>query len=207
VRVRVRNHVNPLGAGFADFRGERPRLAADRPVELEIGCADAQFLFERAARDPGRYYLGLEIREELVDAVNREARARRVPLQAIFCNANRHLGELFDPDSVDRAYVNFPDPWFKRRHEKRRMVTPELAREIAELVRPGGEVFMQTDVWEVALDGLAAFDETDGLVNAAGSGSFWKRGNPYGARSWREQHCEEHGLPIWRTLYRKAAPR
>ena len=39
--------------------------------------------------------------------------------------------------------------------------------------------------------------------NRAGGWSFWKDGNPYGARSWRECHCEEQGLPIWRIWYRR----
>ena len=205
MRVRVRNHVNPLGAGFSDFRGDRPELVDGRPVELEIGCADAQFLFERAAIDPHRSYVGLEIREELVDAVNREAEERQVPVRAVFCNANRHMSELFDEGSVDVSYVNFPDPWFKRRQQKRRMVNADLGRDIARVLRPGGELFVQTDVWDIALDALAAFEDIDELTNTAGAWSFWKDGNPYGARSWREQQCERRGLPVWRLRYARVA--
>jgi tRNA (guanine-N7-)-methyltransferase len=204
MRVRVRNHVNPLSPAFHEFRGTRPALRRGAPLEVEIGCADALFLFERAAADPTRDYVGLEIRSELVDAVNREAAERRVPVNAVFCNANVHLTDLFADGSVDRAYVNFPDPWFKRRHHKRRMVDAELGEAIARVLRPGGELFVQTDVWEVALDALAAFDENPALRNRAGSWSFWKRGNPFGARSWREQHCERDGLAIWRLLYARA---
>jgi len=46
VSIRVRNHVNPLSAKFIELRGELPDLPTGRPIELEIGCADAQFLFE-----------------------------------------------------------------------------------------------------------------------------------------------------------------
>src|SRR3954468_7760188 len=62
--VRIRQHVNPTQLHFTRFRGERPPLD-HRLVEVEIGCADAQFLFERAAADPSRLYVGLEIREDL----------------------------------------------------------------------------------------------------------------------------------------------
>ncbi len=200
----MRNHVNPLGAAFTDFRGKRPQLPADREVELEIGCADAQFLFERAALDASRAYLGLEIREELVDAVNAEAAVRGAPVQAVFCNANRHMPALFDDASIDRVYVNFPDPWFKRRHEKRRMIDDELGVQIARVLKPGGDLFVQTDVWHMALDALASMEALDDvLVNRAGAWSFWKDGNPYGVQSWREQSCERRELPIWRLLYRR----
>ena len=66
--MRIRQHVNPTLLHFETFRGERPPLDG-RLVELEIGCADAQFLFERAAVDPSRLYVGLEIREDLTKLV------------------------------------------------------------------------------------------------------------------------------------------
>lgn len=202
-RVRVRQHVNPLNLGFTEFRGELPEIPRGQAVELEIGCAEAQFLFERAAQEPARTYIGLEIREQLVKFVNAEARERALPVRAIFCNANHHLRQMFAPHSVQRVYVNFPDPWFKRRHRKRRMLDGELARDIHGIVAPGGEVFFQSDVWDVALDAMETFERLDGLYqNRAGAWSFWRQGNPYGVRSWREMHCEETGLPIWRLWYR-----
>ncbi|RMH44024.1 MAG: hypothetical protein D6689_03425 [Deltaproteobacteria bacterium] len=203
MRVRVRNHVNPLSPAFSVLRGRRPDIPRGMPVEVEVGCADAQFLFERAARCPDRFYVGLEIREELVDAVNRRATDEGVPVCAVFCNANEHLRELFDPESISRIYINFPDPWFKRRHRKRRMVDAGLARDCARALAGGGELFVQTDVWDVALDALAAFDGV--LDNRAGEWSFWKQGNPFGATSWRERQCAARGRPVWRLLFDKPA--
>ena len=202
MRARIRQHVNPLGLYFDEFRGDRPTVEPDREIELEIGCAEAQFLFERAERDPSRNYIGLEIRDNLVDWVNEEARERGVPVQAVFCHANRHLRALFAAGSVHRVYLNFPDPWFKRRHRKRRMIDEELLREVHHVLKPGGELFFQSDVWDVALDTLAMMENLGDLFeNRAGSWTFWKRGNPYGVRSWREMHCEQEGLPIWRMWY------
>lgn len=202
--MRIRQHVNPLGLFFEEFRGQPPRLEPGRAVELEIGCAEAQFLFERAAQDPSRCYIGLEIRNDLVDWVNQEAEARGAPVQAVFCNANRHLRMLFGSGSVRRVYLNFPDPWFKRRHQKRRMIDQALLRDIHHVLAPGGKLLFQSDVWDVALDTMDMMERLDDLFeNRAGSWSFWKQGNPYGVRSWRESHCESEGLPIWRLWYRK----
>jgi len=201
--MRIRQHVNPTQLHFARFRGERPPLDA-RLVELEIGCADAQFLFERAAADPTRLYVGLEIREDLTLAVNKRARATGLPVHAVFCQAQLHVKEVFPAASVERVYVNFPDPWFKRRHHERRMVDDVLAEQIAHALRQGGELFVQSDVWAIALDAMATFDADDRFTNASGEWTFWKQGNPYGVRSWREQNAEETGLPIWRIMYRRA---
>ena len=200
--MRIRQHVNPNQLHFARFRGERPELDG-RPVELEVGCADAQFLFERAAQDASRRYIGLEIREDLVSLVNRRARALAVPVCAVFCQAQLHMTEIFPPGSIDRVYVNFPDPWFKRRHHDRRMVDEALAAGIAAVTRPGGEIFVQSDVWDIALDAMATFERDDRFANLAGEWTFWRAGNPYGVRSWREQNAEETGLPIWRLRYRR----
>jgi len=203
--VRIRQHVNPLLSFFDEFRGERPELDEGRPVEVEIGCADAQFLFERAARDPERMYVGLEIRDELVDLVNKRAKASGAPVVAVFCQAQKHLGEIFAPASVDRVYINFPDPWFKRRHADRRMVDDTLVVGIGGIARPGADVLVQSDVWDVALDAMEAFERRDELFdNLAGAWTFWRGGNPYGVRSWREQNAEETGLPIWRIRYRRS---
>jgi tRNA (guanine-N7-)-methyltransferase len=200
--MRIRQHVNPNQAHYVQFRGERPVLDG-RAIELEIGCADAQFLFERAAQDPTRLYIGLEIREDLVKLVNRRARLQAQPVQAVYCQAQLHLAKLFPPGSVDRVYINFPDPWFKRRHRDRRMVDEALASAIAGVVRPGAEVFVQSDVWDVALEAMAAFERDDRFDNLAGEWTFWRDGNPYGVRSWREQNAEETGLVIWRLRYRR----
>jgi tRNA (guanine-N7-)-methyltransferase len=203
--VRVRQHVNPLLVHFDRFRGDRPSLPADRPIEVEIGCADAQFLFERAVADPTRAYIGLEIREELVHQVNRRARTARVPVHAVFCQAQLHMAEVFPPATIDRVYLNFPDPWFKPSHRGRRMIDRKLAVGIHAAMRSGGEVFVQSDVWEVALDAMDVFERLpDRFTNLGGEWSFWRDGNPYGARSWREQNAEETGLPIWRMRYRRA---
>jgi len=201
--MRIRQHVNPTALHFEQFRGERPPLDGRR-VEMEIGCADAQFLFERAALDPTQLYVGLEIREDLVELVNKRARSRATPVHAVFCQAQLHTKDLFPEASVDRVFVNFPDPWFKRKHHGRRMVDDVLADQIAHALRPGGELFVQTDVWDLALDGLTAFELDPRFVNQAGEWTFWKQGNPYGVRSWREQNAEETGLPIWRILYHRA---
>jgi tRNA (guanine-N7-)-methyltransferase len=201
--MRIRQHVNPLDPHFDAFRGEVPVIPDGVEVECEIGCADAQFLFERAAVEPSRCYIGLEIRRDYIALVNKRARARALGVHAVLCQAQLHMAEVFPPGRVSRAYVNFPDPRFKRRHHDRRMVDDTLAAAIARAVHPGGEVFVQTDIWDLAIDALTAFERDGSFVNAAGEWSFWRGGNPYGARSWREEHAELDGLVVWRLLFRR----
>src|SRR5687768_8337064 len=119
--ARHRHHVNPLKMTFFARQATQLELPPGREVEVELGCAEAQFLFERAAARPDLVPIGLEIREELCAEVNERARREGSPVRAVFCHANLELPDLFPPASVTRFFVNFPDPWFKRRHKKRRV--------------------------------------------------------------------------------------
>lgn len=202
---RFRQHVNPLKAAFFERRLARVELPAGRDVEVELGCADAQFLFERSAQRPDVIPIGLEIRQDLAAEVNARAARSGSPVRVIFCHANHDFADLFAPASLARVYVNFPDPWFKRRHKKRRVVEPALAEAIAVALRPGGELFFQSDVWDLALDALAVLEDEPRLRNRAGAWTFWKSGNPYGVRSRREEGCEEENAPIWRLLHDRVA--
>jgi len=202
---RFRQHVNPLKASFFERSAGPLALPAGKEIEVELGCADAQFLFERAEKLPDRVYVGLEIREDLALEVNRRARRLGAPVHVVFAHANLDFSALFPAGTVARIFVNFPDPWFKRRHRKRRVVDAPLAAAMAEALAPGGELFFQSDVWDLALDALAVLEAEKRLDNRAGPWSFWKRGNPYGVKSRREAGCEEDAEPIWRLLYNVTA--
>jgi len=197
---RVRHHVNPMRLPFLGRKVE-PIALPDGDVEVELGCADARFLFERAPSVPSTLLLGLEIREPLVEEVNAKAAALGVGnVRAVFAHINVDLDALFPDGRLSRAYINFPDPWFKRKHRKRRLVDAELAATIARKLRPGGELLFQSDVWDLALDAMAVLEAEPALRNVAGAWTFL-RANPFGAKSLREIRCEERHMRIWRMLY------
>ncbi|HEX2570878.1 MAG TPA: tRNA (guanosine(46)-N7)-methyltransferase TrmB [Polyangia bacterium] len=203
---RLRHHVNPLKGAFVRPNAAAVPLPASGEVEVELGCADAQFLFARAAAEPALICIGVEIRREMVEEVNRRALASGLGnLRAVFANINVDLPALFPAGRLARVFINFPDPWFKRRHHKRRVMTPEVARVLAEQLSPGGILFFQSDVFDLALEAMVVLEEvgeTLGLRNQAGPWSFI-RDNPWNAKSLREVRCEERGMRIWRLLYRR----
>jgi tRNA (guanine-N7-)-methyltransferase len=83
------------------------------------------------------------------------------------------------------------------------MVDEVLAEGVAAVAQSGADVFVQSDVWDIALDAMSTFERDDRFVNLAGEWTFWRDGNPYGVRSLREQNAEETGLVIWRLRYRR----
>ena len=201
--VRVRHHVNPLRPGLRSLSPSRlPLLAGPGapPIDVELGCADAQFLFQLAEKDPSAQYIGIEIRQAWVDDVNRRAAEAGLPLLAVHAHINVDLPTLFAGHRVRRFYINFPDPWFKRHQHNRRVVTPELARVLSQLLTKEGELFFQSDVWDLALDAMAVLESEPLWRNVRGEWSFLAH-SPYGVQSLREERVLSQGQPVWRMMY------
>ena len=202
-RVRVHQHVNPL----APFYRQSPKPVdiesmfadPDRPLFLDLGCARGRFLLRMAEAAPAWNYLGVEIREPLVDEANRiAADAGLTNLRYSFCNAmlwlDRLIGEL--PGGILQAVtIQFPDPWFKKKHAKRRMVNEDMVGTIARHIAPEGRVFVQTDIEFLADEMFELFrvDErfSEDVLEA----------NPFPVRTEREKAVEEKGLDIYRAMF------
>jgi tRNA (guanine-N7-)-methyltransferase len=167
-------------------------------VEIEIGPGRGMFLLERAIAEPRAGLIGLEIRRKwaaIVDA--RLAKLGHAKRARVFAEDARDALPGLVPDrSVRRFFVHFPDPWWKKRHQKRLVVGDVLLREIIRLLEPGGELFVQTDVDERA----NAYQKHIELTGKFAGGRVTE--NPYGARSNREKRAIADGLPIHRLLYR-----
>jgi tRNA (guanine-N7-)-methyltransferase len=210
---RARQHVNPLSSRYLVPRAEPVRLAPalgpDPRLEVELGCADGQFSFQLARACPTAMVVGLEIREKLVAA--NQARARREGLRNLtfgYVNLNVDLDRVLAPRSVDAFHLLFPDPWFKAKHHKRRVVDPWMLEVVCTRLRPGGELHFASDVFEVALAAMAEIEDPAvehlGLRNLAGAWSFW-RGNPFPAQSRREDTTLARGQRVWRMRYSLAS--
>ena len=201
---RIRQHVNPLKSDLLEIadvpRIERP---PGRALEVELGAAEAHFLIERAENDRRTSFVGVEIRRELVEAVNADCSRRGLAnVRAVFANMSVDLPRLFDDGSVERFFLNFPDPWFKSRQHKRRVIGPGLVAEIGRALAPGGELYVMTDIFALALDAMAALEASELYDSECGPWTFCRE-NLYDAKSRRERQCEAEGVPIWRLWYRR----
>lgn len=168
---------------------------------MDVGCARGRFLLRMAGAEPAWNYLGVEIRHPLVDEANRLAgEAGLANLHYAFCNAMLWLDRLITeiPDNVLQAVtVQFPDPWFKKKHAKRRMVNPELVATIVKKLTPGGRIFVQTDIEFLG-------DEMFGLFRAeAELSEAVTVENPFPIKTEREKAVEDKGLPVFRRLFTK----
>jgi tRNA (guanine-N7-)-methyltransferase len=199
----------PRGNPYADVPAAAPdldlaALAAGRGLELEIGFGRGGFLMSRAAARPDALVVGLELRRKWVAMVrDRSRRAGLTNVEALYGDA-RYLLPSWTPDgAIDTVFVNFPDPWWKKRHLKRLLLVPETIEQVVRLLVPGGagKLFVQTDVEERALAYQAALDAVPELAPAGDDGGPVLHDNPWDARSHREARCIDVGLPVFRLQY------
>jgi tRNA (guanine-N7-)-methyltransferase len=182
-------------------------LVAGEWFELEVGPGRGWFLFERAAADPRPGLVGLEVRRKWASVVDERLRKRGLGARArVFAeDANAALARLGPDGSVMRVFVHFPDPWWKKRHQKRLVIRREFVEQVARLLPVGGELFVQTDVEERAKayeDIVAREPRLVPLGDAPGTPRIVD--NPYGARSPRERRAIADGLPVYRMRWVRA---
>ena len=202
---RVRQHVNPLSHKYA-IPAAAPIwtevFANSRlPLHLDIGCAKGDFVREMADKVPDWNFLGLEIREPLVErALIRRDLDRQGNLHFVFCNANNSLRSLLAdyPAKLQCVSIQFPDPWFKKRHQKRRVVQPALVNTLAALMPIAGRVWLQSDIEEVCVEMCDRFDEHPAFDRKSAE---WLSESPFPAKTDREKVGEEKGLPVYRAMY------
>jgi tRNA (guanine-N7-)-methyltransferase len=182
-------------------------LARGDFVELEVGPGRGGFLFERAEAEPRAALIGLEVRRKWATLVDQRLAKRGLGERArVFAeDAKLALARLGPAGSVKRVFLHFPDPWWKKRHQKRLVMGDVFVDSIARLLEQGGELYIQTDVEDRAAEYEARL-LYDLRFSPAGDeeGSPRMAENPYGARSPREHRAIADGLPVFRMRWRKA---
>ena len=204
-RVRVHQHVNPhspyyrqtpdpidLSAVFAN---------AELPLHLDIGCARGRFILRMAEIEPEWNFLGVEIREPLVGEANRLAEEAGLSnLHYTFCNAMLSLDELLTnipAECIQTVTIQFPDPWFKKKHAKRRMINAELVQNIVYKLAYEGRIFVQTDI-EFLADEMFDLFRADARLREIKTDE-----NPFPVKTEREKAVEDKELRVYRTIFQK----
>ena len=208
----MRQHVNPLSRNFNEIE-KVPSLIEmfGEPkfnLHLDIGCASGEFLFDLALVNTSWNYLGIEIREKLVKTAKLKVRKQEIKnLYFVFGNAYNILNDIhskFIFKNVKSISFNFPDPWFKKRHYKRRVIQPELINMLSSSLQKGSLIFIKTDVKDL-------FDYMDCTISSNFhfktidkkdfncSESF----NPIKVKTDREKYVMVNQLDIFERIYMK----
>ncbi len=208
----MRQHVNPLSRNFNEIE-KIPSLVemfgdSKLNLHLDIGCAAGEFLFDLALINTSWNYLGIEIREKLVKTAKLKAREKEINnLYFVFGNAHNILNDdqsKFIISNLKSISFNFPDPWFKKRHYKRRIIQPEFINILSNYLQRGTLIFIKTDVKDLFdyMDFTIAsnfnFKKTD-QQDFNYSDSF----NPNKIKTNREKYVIDNQLDIFERIYIK----
>ncbi len=113
---------------------------------VEIGFGNGAFLIDLARRNPSANLVGIDRSWESVRRLCRRLDGIRLRnIRVVHADATVAIGQLFDPNTINRVFVNFPDPWSQQRHHGRRLIRPEFVAELTGRLAPRGEVTIATD--------------------------------------------------------------
>ena len=205
----MRQHVNPLSSFFQKPLNlpEVNQLFEDGrlPIHLDIGCARGQFLLDLASSDPTWNYLGVDIRMPLIVSAKKEKEKLEIRnLNYLYCNANVSLENWLSKLSngqLRRVTIQFPDPWFKRRHQKRRVLQPSLLIPLANALNKDSQLFIQSDVFEVINQMVNLIDASKCFVRDKKKSNNFLELNPFSLPSEREIYVLKNNMPVYRVLY------
>ena len=205
----MRQHVNPLSRFFQLPLSlpSKSILFANYhyPIHLDIGSAKGEFLIQLASKNPKWNFLGLEIRENLVNSSERKRKKLELQnLKFLYCNVNVSLDEWLsdlDYDQLKRVSIQFPDPWFKRKHIKRRVLKESLLNSIARYMSKDGELFIQSDIFKLIESMTNVIDKCTYFDRQYVQGLKWLNKNPYETSTDRELFVLKKNLPIYRAMF------
>lgn len=148
----------------------------EAPVVLEIGFGNGEHLLARAAAEPARDFVGVEVHRPGVGRVLNRAQAAGIGNLRVACHdAVEVLRDWLPARALAEIVVYFPDPWPKKRHHKRRLVQPAFAQLAASRLAPGGLLKLATDWADYARHMREVLDAEPALQNAAGAAGYVPR--------------------------------
>lgn len=153
---------------------EEPEL----PLYLDIGAGMGRFLMAEAAKSPESRFIGIDpdyqcskrVLQKLDNRKRRDAALERV---RYFHGSIYFLLEKLPDACVDRAYVNYPDPWFKRKHLKRRLVSLDLFAKLKRVLKPKADVYVQTDIDAYRKEMEDVFENLQGFQQVENAETFF----------------------------------
>lgn len=175
------------------------------PVVFEIGFGMGDYLLSRVVAEPAHDFFGVEVHRPGVGRLlNRAHEAGRSNLRVACHDAVEVLRDWIPPASLDEIVIQFPDPWHKKRHHKRRLIQPAFAGLAASRLKSGGLLSLATDWAEYAQHMLAVLNAEPLLHSDAADGGFVPR-PAQRLKTKFEQRGERLGHGVFDLAYRRAA--
>lgn len=157
-----------------------PEVFGDEgPVEVEVGPGKGVYLAHAGREQPGTNFVGVELARKYAGlAAERVVKVGLGNVRVVAGDAQKFLDQFVPERSIEVLHVYFPDPWWKKRHRKRRVVNERFVNRAAKVVKVGGELRLMTDVEEYFRESVALITSHPGMVaideSRVEAGDAWK---------------------------------
>jgi tRNA (guanine-N7-)-methyltransferase len=216
-RLKVRQHVNPLSSRYlVPMEGGNEWVKKNfndptLPTIVDIGCSKGTWVLKTGLANPNVNCLGLEIRRPVVEfALERKFKWGLNNVHFLSVNANVDLERILydlktNGGTIDMVTIQFPDPHFKKKHKKRRVVNEKLVNTIVSFLDVGKKVFVQSDILDVTEDMILNFSNNNQLKVVEGFDRIKLDMNlsPNNVLTEREIATNNRGLPVYRMMFEK----
>ena len=173
------------------------------PLEIEVGSGKGLFLISTATSNPDRNYCGIEIAGKYARFIAaRLARRQLSNARIILGDAERLFREYLRDDLAAAVHIYFPDPWWKKRHHKRRIMNEQFLHEVTRVLLPGGHLHFWTDVEEyfrLSTDLVRSKTPLQGPLPVAEQTPL----HDLDYRTHFERRKRQAGLPVYRAEFVK----
>ena len=143
------------------------------PLNLEVGFGVGNFIIEMGIREPDENFIGMDFYHKGIRKVITRIDKYQVDnTRIVYGDAKEKIPLLFNNEELSRIYINFPDPWPKKRHHKRRLIKPAFIKVMAEKLKSDGEIHIATDHEDYAVEIMSFFKKEPLLKNKNGSNVF-----------------------------------
>ena len=137
-----------------------------QPLIVEIGFGSGDYLIHLARTRPGYNIIGFEISSQsMAKAESKIEKARLDNVRPIHASAETALAHLLAPESIHEFHINYPDPWFKKKHGRRRLMKRGTVDLLTSRLVRGGTLLLATDIAEYAEMSHGILSQTAGLTN------------------------------------------
>jgi len=145
-----------------------------RPIKLEIGFGMGDFLIKMATQEPHSNFIGIDFSQNgILKLLARIENQQMNNIRVVYGDVRGKIPLLFQDGELDTVYINFPDPWPRKRHFKRRLIKPGLVKLVAQKLAPAGHVYLATDSEPYALESLEYFNAEPLLQNVNPESGFF----------------------------------
>lgn len=121
------------------------RFEKKQPLNVEVGTGKGQFIIRNAQEHPEINYIGVELQKSVIATALRKFMEAPLPNLQFVLTDGADLDEIFLADEIQKIFLNFSDPWPKKRHAKRRLTSPNFLKTYQKVLAPQGDIEFKTD--------------------------------------------------------------